>query len=281
MQINNNSQSPNIVLSSLALFTVYWSLLPISLLQLCHSAMSNSLRPHGLQHTRPPCPSPIPGAAQIHAHQVCNAIQPSHPLLSPCPPAFCLSRIRVVSNESVLHIRWPKYRSFSLSISPSNENTGLISFRMDWLDLLGVQQTLKSLLQHHSSKTSVFWHSAFFIVQCSHPYMTIGKTIALTISIFFNKVIASYSLYNCKQLVLLMNWHESWKTGDSLFSDLLAKMLISQRHWLIKCVIFHWLLTNVCLLLLVTSRSKGKEIIGKDSASLVLLIQMPFLGRMF
>ena len=96
-------------------------------------------------------------------------------LLPPIPPS-----IRVFSSESALHIRWPKYWSFSFSISPSNEHPGLISFRMDWLDLLAVQGTLKSLLQYHSSKASIFWCSAFFTVQLSHPYMTTGKTIALT-----------------------------------------------------------------------------------------------------
>ena len=100
-----------------------------------------------------------------------------YPLLHP-PSIF--PSIRVFSNESVLHIRWPKYWSFSFSISPSNEYSGLISFRMNWLDLLAVQGTLKSLLQHHSSKASIIQHSAFFIVQLSHPYMTTGKTIALT-----------------------------------------------------------------------------------------------------
>ena len=144
------------------------------------------------------------------------SIQLSHPLLSPSPPAFYLSRIRVFSNVS-LHIRWPKYWSFRFSISPSNEHLGLISFKMDWLDLLAVQGTLKSLIQHHSSKASVLWHSAFFIVQFSHPYMTIGKTIALTIHTFVSKVIALYSLYHFEQLVLLMNWHKSWKTGGSVF----------------------------------------------------------------
>src|SRR5574340_730951 len=99
---------------------------------------------------------------------------------SPSPPALNLSSIRVFSNESALHIRWPKYCSFSLSISPSNEHPGLISFRMDWLDLLAVQGTPKSLLQHHSSKASILRRSAFFIVQISHPYRTTGKTIALT-----------------------------------------------------------------------------------------------------
>ena len=96
--------------------------------------------------------------------------------------------IRVFSNESVLCIRWPKYWTFSFSISPSSEHSGLISFRMDWLDLLAVQGTLKSLLQHHSSKASILWHSAFFIVQLSYPYMTTGKTIALTRWIFVDKV---------------------------------------------------------------------------------------------
>ena len=98
--------------------------------------------------------------------------------------------IRVFSNESALRIRWPKYWSFSFSISPSNEYSGLISFRMDWLDLLTVQETLRRLLQHHSSKASILQHSAFFIIQLSHPYMTIGKTIALTRRNFVGKVIS-------------------------------------------------------------------------------------------
>ena len=105
------------------------------------------------------------------------------------PPSIFLS-IRVFSNESALCIRWPKYWSFSFSISPSNENSGLISFRMDWLDLLAVQGTLKSLLQHHSSKASLLWCSAFFIDQFSHPYMTTGKTIALTRRTFVGKVMS-------------------------------------------------------------------------------------------
>ena len=106
-------------------------------------------------------------------------------LLPSIPP-----NIRVFSNKSALHIRWPKYWSFSFSISPSNEHPGLISFRMDWLDLLAVQGTLKSLLQHHSSKASILQHSAFFIVQLSHPYMTTGKTIALTRQNFVGKVMS-------------------------------------------------------------------------------------------
>ena len=111
-----------------------------------------------------------------------------------CPlllPPSIFPSIRVFSNESVLHIRWPKYWSFSFSISPSNEYSGLISFRMDCLDLLAFQGTLKSLLQHYSSKASIFWHSAFFIVQLSYPYMTTGKTIAVTRWTFVGKVIAA------------------------------------------------------------------------------------------
>jgi len=127
--------------------------------------------------------------AQTHVHWASDAIQPSHPLSSPSPPSIFPS-IRVFSNESVLHIRWPKYWTSSFTISPSNEYSGLISFRMDWLDLLAVQGTLKSLLQHHSSKASILLHSAFFIVQLSHPYMTTGKTIALTRWTFVGKVMS-------------------------------------------------------------------------------------------
>ena len=123
--------------------------------------------------------------AQTHAHSVGDAIQPSHPLSSPSPPWYIPS-IRVFSNESVLCIRWPKYWSFSFSISPSNEYSGLISFRTDWFD----QETLKSLLQHHSSKASIIWCSAFFIVQLSHLYMTTGKTIALTRRTFVVRVMS-------------------------------------------------------------------------------------------
>ena len=146
----------------------------------CCSVMSNSLRPHESQHARPPCPSPTPGVHSDSVHRVRDAIQPSHPLLSPSPPAPIPPSIRVFSNESILCMRWPKYGSFSFSIIPSKEIPELISFGMDWLHLLAVQGTLKSLLQHHSSKASILWHSAFFTVQLSHPYMTTGKTIALT-----------------------------------------------------------------------------------------------------
>ena len=152
--------------------------------------MSDSLRSHELQYARPPCPSLTPGVYS-------NSYQLSrwcHPTISssvvPSPPAFNLTSIRVFSNESTLRIRQPKYWSFSFSINLSNEHPGMISFRMNWLDLLAVQGTLKSLLQHHSSKASILRCSAFFILQLSHPYMTTGKTIALTRQSFVGKVMS-------------------------------------------------------------------------------------------
>ena len=126
--------------------------------------------------------------AQTHVHWVRDAIQPSRPLSSPSPSVF--PSIRVFSNESALHIRWPKYWSFCFSISPSSEYSGLISFRINWFDLLSVQGTLKSLFQHHSSKAIILWCSAFFMVQLSHPYMTTGETIALTIRTFVGKIMS-------------------------------------------------------------------------------------------
>ena len=120
-------------------------------------------------------PHHLPEFAQVHVHRIIDAIQPSHPLSSLLFPPSIFPRIRVFSIESVLHIRWPKYWSFSFSISPSNEYSGLISFRIDWFDLLAVQGTLRSLLQHHSSKASVLQCSAFFMDQLSYPYMTTGK----------------------------------------------------------------------------------------------------------
>ena len=141
---------------------------------------------------------------QTHVHWVSDAIQPSHPLSSPLLPPSSFPSIRVFSNESALHIRWPKCWSFSFSISPSNEFSELISFRMDWLDLLAVQGTLKNLLPHHSSKASILWLSAFFIVQLLYPYMTIGKTIALTRQTFVGKVMSL--LFNTlSRLIFLIN----------------------------------------------------------------------------
>ena len=132
----------------------------------------------------------LPEFTQTHVHWVGDAIQPSHPLSSPSPPARNPSQHQIFSNDSALRIRWPKYWSFSLSISPSNEHSGLISFRMDCFYLLAVQGTLKSLLQHHSSKASILQCSAFFVVQLSHPYMTTGKTVALTRWTFVDKVMS-------------------------------------------------------------------------------------------
>ena len=128
--------------------------------------------------------------AQTYVHQVGDAIQPSHPLSTPSPPAFTLSQHQGLFQwvNSSHHV--PKYWSFCFSISPSNEYSRLISFKIDWLDLLMVQETLKNLLQHHSSKASVLWHSAFFMVQLSNPYMTTGKNIALTRLIFGSKIMS-------------------------------------------------------------------------------------------
>ena len=180
---------------ALSLQSSFWPYFPVwrhfsNTVQLSRSVMSNSATPWTATHQ---------GSLSITNHQSLlklisiDLVMPSNhfilcgPLLLP-PSIF--SSIRVFSNESVLPIRQPKYQSFSFSISPCNEYSGPISFRMDWLDLLVVQGTLKSLLQHHSSKVSVLWCSAFFIVQLSHPYMTTGKTIALTRWTLVGKVIS-------------------------------------------------------------------------------------------
>ena len=153
---------------------------------------------------------------KTHVNQIGDVIQSSHLLSSPSPPAIFPS-IRVFSNESVLHIRWPKYWSFSFNISPSNEYSGLISFRMDWLDLLAVQGTLNSLLQHHSSEASILQRSAFFTVQHSHPYMTTGKTIAMTrwtfvskaMSLLFNMLFRLVIAFLPRSKCLLISWLQS------------------------------------------------------------------------
>ena len=156
----------------------------------------------------------LPKLAQTHVHQVGDAIQPSHPLLSPSPPVFNLSQNQVFPNESVLRIRWPKYWSFSVSISPSSEYSELISFQIDWFDILAVQGTLKSLLQCHSSEASIFQCSAFFMVQLSHSYMTTGKTLALTIWTFSAKWMEVY-LYTKKAVSRFLHdsqwkWQRPW-----------------------------------------------------------------------
>ena len=151
----------------------YVSLMKYS--QFSHSVVSDSVRHHGLQHT---CRLSITNCRSLPKLMSIESVMPSNHLILCWPlllPPSIFPSIRVFSNESVLHIKWPKYWSFSFSISPSNEHSGLIPFRMDWLDLLAVQGTLESLLQHHSSKASILRHSAFFIVHLSHPYMTTGK----------------------------------------------------------------------------------------------------------
>ena len=180
----------------------------LSHVQLCDSMDSSTPGFPALHH--------LPELAQTHVHWVGGAIQPSHPRL-PLSSALNLRSIRVFSSESTLCMRWPKYRSFSFSISPSNEYSGLISFRIDCFDLLAIQGTLKSHLQHHSSKASILRCSAFFVVQLSHPYMTTGKTIALTRWTFVGKVM-SLLFYMLSMLViaflpsskhLLISWLQS------------------------------------------------------------------------
>ena len=152
--------------------------------------MSNSLWPHGLQHARLSCPSPTPGAC---SNSIEFVMPSSHLIL--CRPLLLpsiLPSIRVFSNELAVCIRWPKYWSFSFRISSSSEYPGLISLRIEWFYLLAAQGTLKSLLQHHSSKASVLWWSAFFVVQLSHPYMTTGNTRALTRRTFVGKVMSLF-----------------------------------------------------------------------------------------
>ena len=161
----------------------------------------------------PGLPVPITNSQSLLKVMSIESVMPSSHLIL-CHPLPLLSSvfpsIRIFSNESVLHIRWLKYWSFSFSINPSNEYSGWISFGMDWLDLLAVQGTLKSLLQHHSSKVSILWHSAFFIVQLSHSYMTTGRTIALTRQTFVGKVMSLF-------LICCLDWSQLFFQGASVF----------------------------------------------------------------
>ena len=162
----------------------------------------------------------LPEFTQTHVHRVRDAIQPSHPRSSPSPPAPSPSQHQTLFHESTLRMRWLKYWSFSFSIFPSKEIPGLTSFRMDWLDLLAVQGTLKSLLQHHSSKAPTRQRSAFFTVQLSHPYMTNGKTIALTrrtlvgkvMSLFLNMLSRLVITFLPRSKRLLISWLRSPST---------------------------------------------------------------------
>ena len=189
----------------------------IHLIQLVRS---DSLQPHGLQHARPPYRHQLPRSLKLMSIE---SVMPSNHLILCHPPLLLPSifpSIRGFSNESVLHIRWPKYGRFSFSITPSNEHSGLISFRMDWLDLLAVQGTLKSLLQHHSSKALILQCSAFFIIQLSHPYMTTEKTIALTrrtfvgtvMSLLFNMLSRLVIAFLPRNKHLLISWLQSPST---------------------------------------------------------------------
>ena len=200
--------------------------------------------------------------AQTYVHQVGDAIQLSHPPLPPSSPALNLSQHQSFSSGSALLIRWPKYWSFSFSISPSNEHPGLISFRMDWFDLLFVQGTLKSLLQHHSSKASILWHSAFFMVQLSRPYMTTGKTVALTVrtfvgrvtSLLFNMLSRFIIAFLPRSMCLLMPWLESLSTV----------ILEPPQNKICHC--FH-LSPSIC-----------HEVVGWDAIILIELIHIQFLA---
>ena len=198
-----------------------------SSVQFNRSVMSDSLWPHESQHARPPCPSQTP---RVYSLMSIKSVMPfshlilCHPLLPlpPVPPS-----IRVFSNESTPLMRWPKYWSFSFSVSPSNEQPRLISFRMDRLDLLAVQGTLKSLLQHHSSKASIIWHSALFTVQLSHPYMTTGKTIALTRRTFVGKVMSL--LFNMLSKLVITFLPRSKRILISWLQSLSAVVLEPQK----------------------------------------------------
>ena len=189
----------------------------ISSVQFSRSVVSDSLRPHELQHARPPFS--ITNSQSPPKPMSIESVMPSNHLIL-CRPLLLLPSIflsiRVFSNESVLP-RWPNYWRFSFSISPTNEHSGLISFRIDWLDLLAIQGTLKSLLQHHCSKASILWHSAFSVVQLSNPYLTTGKTIALTrwtfvskvMSLLFNMLSRLVIAFLSRSKYLLISWLQS------------------------------------------------------------------------
>ena len=200
--------------------------------------MSDSLQPHELQHARPSCPSPTP---RVCWNPSIDSVTPSNHLIL-CHPLLLLPSIfpyiRVFSNESALCIRWSKYWSFSFSIIPSNEHSELISLRMDWLDLLAVQGTLKSLLQHHSSKTSILWCSALFIVQLLHPYMTTGKTIALTRWTYVDKVYKEDFYLNLFKLVHFILFIQVF---------LLQSMFWWTSVWLPRILARFWLLIRYSL----------------------------------
>ena len=192
--------------------------------QFSRSVVSNSLRPHESQHAKASL-SIINSRSSLRLVSIESVMPSTHLIL--CRPLLLLPpippNIRVFSSESTLRIRWPKYWSFSFSISPAKEHPGLISFRIDWLDLLAVQGILESLLQHHSSKTSVLRCSAFFTVQLSHPYMTTGKTIALTRRTFVSKVISLLLNMLSRLSALVFFVLKSYTTTDRIFKIFLFR----------------------------------------------------------
>ena len=224
-----------------------------STVQFTRSVISDFLRPHGLQHAKPPCPSPTPGAYSN-----------SCPLNWWCHPTSSSSVVPFFSHlqsfpesgsfqESVFHIRWPKYWSFSFSISPSNEYSEPISFRKDWLDLPAVQGTLKSLLQYHNSKASILQHSAFFIVQLSHPYMNTGKTIAFTRLTFVGKVMSL--LFNMLSRLVITFLPRS---KHLLISWLQSPSVVILEHQKIKLLTVSIVTPSIC-----------HEMMGPDAMTLV------------
>ena len=215
------------------LYTYLFAFLLFSSVQFSSVAQSCLTPCDPMNHSTPGLPvhHQLPEFTQTHVQRVSDAIQLSHPLLflPPIPPS-----IRVFSNQSTLHMRWPKYWSFSFSIIPSKEIPGMISFRMDWLDLLAVQWTLKSLLQHHSSKASILRCSAFFTVQLSHPYMTTGKTIALTRWTLVSKVMSLLLNMLSRLVITFLPRITSAKLTFSLMD-----IQLSEHHLLQRLPSFH------------------------------------------
>ena len=211
--------------------------------------MSNSLRPHGLQHNQ--ASLFITSSRNLLKLMSIESVMPSNHLILCCPllllPSI-LPSIRVFSNEPILRIRWPKDWSFSFSIRPSNEYSGLISFRMDWLDLPAVQGTLKSLLQHQSSKASFLWCSVFFMVQLSHPHMTTGKTISLTrwtffgkiMSLLFNMLSRFFIAFLPRIKSLLISWLQSLNFMAENFSHFPLYLLILKNLVIISVYIVQY-----------------------------------------
>ena len=207
--------------------------------------MSNSLWPHGLQHNQ--ASLSITNSRSLLKLMSVESVMPSNHLIL-YHPLLLLPSILPFSNEPILHIRWPKDWSFSFSISPSNEYSGLISFRMDWLDLPAVQGTLKSLLQHHSSKASFLWCSVFFIVQLSHPHMTTGKTISLTrwtffgkiMSLLFNMLSRFFIAFLPRSKSLLISWLQSLNFMADDFSHFPLYLLILKNLVIISVYIVQY-----------------------------------------